>query len=80
MKSADGRDAENIMFGSTLPKTGTRHAFDYLIANPPYGKEWKATRRRCEQSTSAATPAASAPDCRASATASCSFCSTCSRA
>jgi type I restriction enzyme M protein len=42
MKSADGRDAENIMFGSTL-----RHdhhsalRFDYLIANPPYGKDWK---------------------------------------
>ncbi len=42
MKSADGRDAENIMFGSTL-----RHdhhsalRFDYMIANPPYGKDWK---------------------------------------
>ena len=42
MKSEDGRDAENVLFGSTLSKD--RHAsdnFDYLIANPPYGKDWK---------------------------------------
>ncbi len=42
MKSADGRDAENIAFGSTL--SNDQHAgvnFDYLIANPPYGKDWK---------------------------------------
>ncbi len=42
MKSADGRDAENIMFGSTLRLD--QHAnrrFDYMIANPPYGKDWK---------------------------------------
>ena len=42
MKSADGRDAENIAFGSTL--SNDRHLgthFDYLIANPPYGKDWK---------------------------------------
>ena len=42
MKSEDGRDAENVLYGSTLSKD--RHAsdnFDYLIANPPYGKDWK---------------------------------------
>ncbi len=42
MKSADGRDAENILYGSVL--SNDRHAqrsFDYLIANPPYGKDWK---------------------------------------
>ena len=42
MKSTDGRDAENIFFGSTL--SNDRHAsrqFDYQIANPPYGKDWK---------------------------------------
>jgi type I restriction enzyme M protein len=42
MKSVDGRDAENIKFGSTL--ANDQHAtqrFDYLLANPPYGKEWK---------------------------------------
>ncbi len=42
MKSLDGRDAENLKFGSTL--SNDQHAdkqFDYLLANPPYGKEWK---------------------------------------
>ncbi len=42
MKSADGRDAENIFYGSTL--SNDLHAnrkFDYLITNPPYGKDWK---------------------------------------
>ena len=42
MKSEDGRDAEHVFSGSTLSRE--RHAgdgFDYLIANPPYGKDWK---------------------------------------
>ena len=42
LKSADGRDADNILFGSTL--SNDRHAdkrFDYLLANPPFGKDWK---------------------------------------
>ena len=42
MKSEDGGDANNILFGSTL--SNDRHAgtgFDYMIANPPYGKDWK---------------------------------------
>ena len=42
MKSEKGEDAERILFGSTL--SNDRHAgtnFDYLIANPPYGKDWK---------------------------------------
>src|SRR6266699_101163 len=42
MKDPPGRDADNIAFGSTL--SNDRHArtsFDYLIANPPYGKDWK---------------------------------------
>ncbi len=42
MKSIDGRDAEKIAFGSVL--SNDRHsgtAFDYMIANPPYGKDWK---------------------------------------
>jgi len=40
--SADGLDAENIKFGSTLSRD--QHAdkrFDYLLTNPPYGKDWK---------------------------------------
>jgi type I restriction enzyme M protein len=41
IKSADGRDAENIAFGSVLSNDGhTDRSFDYLLANPPYGKDW----------------------------------------
>jgi type I restriction enzyme M protein len=42
IKEPTGRDADNIAFGTTL--SNDRHAgrsFDYLIANPPYGKDWK---------------------------------------
>jgi type I restriction enzyme M protein len=42
MKDPTGRDADHIAFGSTL--SNDRHSgmrFDYLIANPPYGKDWK---------------------------------------
>lgn len=42
MKDPTGRDADRIAYGSTL--SSDRHAsqrFDYLIANPPYGKDWK---------------------------------------
>jgi type I restriction enzyme M protein len=49
IKSKDGRDAENILFGSTLERdahAGT--AFDYMIANPPYGKDWKRDQRAVE--------------------------------
>jgi type I restriction enzyme M protein len=56
MKSADGRDAENILFGSTLSQDRhDGHRFDYLIANPPYGKDWKrdeeAVRKENERGT-----------------------------
>ncbi|MCI0434601.1 MAG: type I restriction-modification system subunit M, partial [Gemmatimonadetes bacterium] len=42
MKDPTGRDADNIEYGSVL--SSDKHAgrtFDYLIANPPYGKDWK---------------------------------------
>jgi type I restriction enzyme M protein len=42
MTSPEGRDADNIAFGSTL--SADKHAdqpFDYLLTNPPYGKDWK---------------------------------------
>ena len=42
MKDPTGRDADHIAFGSTLGND--KHSgvgFDYLIANPPYGKDWK---------------------------------------
>jgi len=41
MKSADGRDADRIFFGSTLARDPFDRDFDYQIANPPYGKDWK---------------------------------------
>ncbi|MFA4907683.1 MAG: class I SAM-dependent DNA methyltransferase [archaeon] len=42
MKDPSGRDADNIVFGSTLSddRQVGKH-FDYIIANPPYGKDWK---------------------------------------
>jgi type I restriction enzyme M protein len=49
IKSADGADAEHVLFGSTLSQdlhAGRR--FDYLIANPPYGKDWKRDQEAVE--------------------------------
>jgi type I restriction enzyme M protein len=49
MKEPTGRDADNIAYGSTL--SSDRHAgtsFDYLIANPPYGKDWKRDQEAVE--------------------------------
>lgn len=49
MKSVDGKDAENIKFGSTL--SNDQHSdktFDYLLANPPYGKDWKRDKDAVE--------------------------------
>jgi len=42
MKDPTGRDADRITYGSTLSNDQhSGQAFDYLIANPPYGKDWK---------------------------------------
>ncbi|CAK6692808.1 class I SAM-dependent DNA methyltransferase [Synechococcus sp. BA-124 BA4] len=42
MKDPSGRDADNLVFGSTLSADKlSGKTFDYLIANPPYGKDWK---------------------------------------
>ncbi len=49
MKDPTGRDADRIAYGSTL--SNDRHAgtaFDYLIANPPYGKDWKRDKEDVE--------------------------------
>ena len=38
----DGKEAEHIMYGSTL--SDDQHAsrqFDFMLSNPPYGKSWK---------------------------------------
>ena len=56
MKDPTAQDADNIAFGSTLSAdahSGTE--FDYLIANPPYGKDWRldeqAVKREHERGT-----------------------------
>ena len=42
IKDPSGRDADRIAFGSTLSNdVHAARSFDYLIANPPYGKDWK---------------------------------------
>src|SRR5881396_2703044 len=49
MKDPTGRDADSIAFGSVL--SNDCHAgrtFDYLIANPPYGKDWKRDEEAVE--------------------------------
>ena len=42
MMNPDGRDADNILQGSTLSADGhSDKRFDYMLANPPYGYDWK---------------------------------------
>jgi len=43
--SADGKDAERILFGSTLANPQHDGSFDYMLANPPYGKDWKGDKK-----------------------------------
>ena len=46
IKDPTGRDADNIAFGTTLSSdVHAARSFDYLIANPPYGKDWKRDER-----------------------------------
>ncbi len=45
----DGRDADNIAFGSVLSNDQyAGRSFDYLLANPPYGKDWKMDKEAVE--------------------------------
>lgn len=49
LKSPDGKDAEHIVFGSTLSNDRHEHdGFDYLLTNPPYGKDWKRDQEAVE--------------------------------
>ena len=80
MKDPTGRDADNIAYGSVL--SNDRHAergFDYLIANPPYGKDWKRDEDAVRAEHERGASGRFAPGCRGSATASSSSCSTCWR-
>ena len=78
MKDPTGRDADNIVFGTTL--SNDRHAarsFDYLIANPPTGRTGNGTKVRFAQSTIGALPADSVQVSRASAMGNSCSCCTC---
>jgi type I restriction enzyme M protein len=56
IKSADGRDAENIAFGSVLAHDGhADRTFDYLLANPPYGKDWNLDQEEVRKEAARAT-------------------------
>jgi type I restriction enzyme M protein len=51
-----GEDAENIILGDTFTKDGfdrtadgSKWTFDYMLANPPFGVEWKQQQRFIEQ-------------------------------
>ena len=80
MKSSDGRDAENILFGSTL--SNDRHSarlFDGPIANPPYGKDWKRDEKDVKEEHDAAAPVDLAWDYQLLAMANFFFYNICSR-
>lgn len=45
-----GENAENIKFGSTLSHDQLfGETFDYMLSNPPYGKEWKKDQKEIEK-------------------------------
>ncbi|MFF7837470.1 N-6 DNA methylase [Streptomyces ossamyceticus] len=44
-----GQDPENIAFGNSFSDDGhARRKFDYLLANPPFGVEWKKVKEDVE--------------------------------
>ncbi|MFC5027845.1 type I restriction-modification system subunit M [Streptomyces sp. DSM 41987] len=44
-----GQDPENIRFGNSFSDDGhSRRKFDYLLANPPFGVEWKKVKEEVE--------------------------------
>ena len=46
-----GQSMENIKYGDSLPTICTRKRFDYMLANPPFGVEWKPQRISSRKST-----------------------------
>ena len=71
-----GQDASHIVSGNSFTEDGHQGTtFDYMLANPPFGVEWKKVEdddpHRAREAR--ASPVASGPGCRASTTgASCS--------
>lgn len=47
-----GRDADNVYFGSTISNDGLADKeFDFMLSNPPYGKNWKTDLEKIGQGT-----------------------------
>ena len=51
-----GEDADNIVLGDTFTQdgfdrdaNGKKYTFDYMLANPPFGVEWRQQKRFIEQ-------------------------------
>ncbi|MET9759158.1 class I SAM-dependent DNA methyltransferase [Streptomyces sp. NPDC006372] len=45
-----GQDPENIAFGNSFSDDGhARKSFDYMLANPPFGVEWKKVKDEVER-------------------------------
>lgn len=41
-----GQNASEIVFGDSFTQDGyADHRFDYMLANPPYGKDWKTIEK-----------------------------------
>ncbi|MEU7692531.1 type I restriction-modification system subunit M [Microbispora hainanensis] len=44
-----GQDPDNIVFGNSFSQDGHKNTtFDYLLANPPFGVEWKKVKEEVE--------------------------------
>ncbi len=45
-----GENADNIKYGSSFSKDGLRNnTFDYILSNPPFGKDWKQDQEFIEE-------------------------------
>ena len=84
-----GENADNIVHGDTFREdgyprgggAGRPSTFDYMLANPPFGVEWKQQEHVHQAGARHARlrGALRRGDCRGSTTAPCCSCSTCSR-
>ena len=46
IKSAAGNDAENVQLGNSFSEDAFKgRTFDYMLANPPFGVEWKKVEK-----------------------------------
>lgn len=67
----DDKDADNIKPDSSFSKDGhAGETFDYILSNPPYGKDWKKRRISLKKRQRKAMKAVSEPDFQEKATAS----------